>query len=254
MGWGRRRWRRDWPEYPPRPKAAKLSPEKRDKILCALAKERDRSPVLVALGVEVMARRGRFYLERPDDEEPDHPIQVGRLTPLTKQRTALLLEVEYRSWKEIERGGCSKVMQAVAGDERGRFHGLGALDAALRERGTDRLKLTKKGRGFTYADGTRATAQEVLYHRFGITVPVIAEPSGWYALHRRPVIVQQDARRGRVLVEFSAEDWGRGRSFGGRCLYARRSGDWGAYTVRPNASESIADAEAWLQKRDWEEW
>jgi len=252
MGWRGRR-RGEWPEYQPRPKAAKLSAEKRDKLLRRLAKERDKSPVLAALGIEVHSRRGRFYLKRPDEEEPDEPHQVGRITPLAGQRTSLLLEVQYRSWKEIERGGCAKVMKAVAGDDRGRFHGLGTLDAALRKRGTDRQELVDNGRGFTYPDGERASVQEVLYHRFGVPVPVIAEPGGWYELHRRPALVEHDGARGRVLVEFSANDW-RGRSFGGRCLYALRDREWDAYTVRPNASESIQAAEAWLDKPDWEGW
>lgn len=254
MSW-RDRWRRDWPEYEPRPKAARLSAERKERLLASLVKERDRSPVLTGLRVEVRARRGRFYLERDDAEAPQEPLQLGRITPLAGGKsTTLLLEVEYRSWKEIERGGCAKVMRAVAGDRKGRFHGLGALDASLRDRGTERQVLVPDSASWRYADGADASVQEVLYHRFGLPLDVIAEPSGWYELHRSPAIVDHDEARGRVLVAFSAMDWRRGEQFGGRCLYARRDGEWVAYTVKPSASDSIRAAEAWLQKRGWDDW
>lgn len=241
MSW-RDRWRRDWPEYVPRPKAARLSAERKEHLLASLVTERDRSPVLTGLGVEVRARRGRFF-------------QLGRITPLAgTKRTTLLLEVEYRSWKEIERGGCAKVMKAVAGDRKGRFHGLGALDTVLRERGTERQVLASNRESWHYPDGTEAGVQEVLYHHFGLPLDVIAEPSGWYELHRTPVMVDHDAARGRVLVDFSALDWRRGERFGGRCLYAEREGAWAAYTIKPSASGSIRTAEAWLAKRGWEDW
>ncbi|MFC1705863.1 hypothetical protein ACFL59_03460 [Planctomycetota bacterium] len=254
MGWGTYR-RRDWPEYKPRPKAAKLSPEARAQILKRLLKERDKSPVLTALQVEVKARRGRFYVDRMDDEDPDDsPLQLGRITPLAGRRITLLLEIEYRSWKEIARGGIAKVMKAIAGDTEGRFHGLGALDAVLRKRGLDRVRLAKRGRAFRYADGESASVQEILYHRFGVPISVIAEPSGWYEVHRHPAIVEHNGRRNRVLVEFSAFNWRRGERFGGRCLYARRTGEWAAYTIKPSESNSIAAAEAWLEKRSWNDW
>ncbi len=246
-----RSWGRQWPEYRSRPKVAKLSAEKRGKIIEALERERDKSPVLVGLGVEVKSRRGRFYLERADEEEPEEPFQIGRLTPLAgHKRTTLLLEVEFRSWKEIERGGAAKVMKAVSGDRNGTFHGMGALDTTLRKRGTERQELTCNGAGYKYPDGTLASVQEVLYH-LGVPLHVVAEPSGWYECHRHPHVVEMTA--GCVLVEFSAVSL-RGGRFGGRCLYAKRKGVWDAYTVRPNASESIDDAAAWLEKRGWEAW
>lgn len=37
-------------------------------------------------------------------------------------------------------------------------------------------------------------------------------------------------------------------------LYALRDGEWGCYTIRPNASETISSAEKWLDKRDWNDW
>jgi hypothetical protein len=42
--------------------------------------------------------------------------------------------------------------------------------------------------------------------------------------------------------------------FGGTCLYAQRHGVWGAYTVKPSESDSIATAEARLIKGKWEAW
>ena len=57
----------------------------------------------------------------------------------------------------------------------------------------------------------------------------------------------------RVLVRFTAESWS-GETFGGTCLYLNRNGRWGAYVIKPNQSESIATAEAWLAKRKWESW
>jgi len=51
-------------------------------------------------------------------------------------------------------------------------------------------------------------------------------------------------------VRFTAMSWS-GESFGGTCLYLKREERWGAYTIRPNQSQSIAMAEAWLVKRNW---
>ncbi len=60
------RWRRhrDWPAYQPRPKVAKLTAETREGLLRKLRKQLDKSPVLKALRVEIVARRGRFYIEQ----------------------------------------------------------------------------------------------------------------------------------------------------------------------------------------------
>jgi hypothetical protein len=248
-------WKDKWPERVPRPKAAKLSPEKRDAILKGLVREKVKSPVLVALGVEVCARRGRFYLEMDDPEEPGKPFGMARITPLAEDDGAtLLLEVERSTWSEVARGGIVKVMNAVSGDREGRFHGLGALDRALRKRGLERQPLVEDEGRFKYGDGKKASVQEVLFHHFGVPIPVIAEPSEWYAYHRVPVIIEHDVKRERVLVEFRAFDWMRGEEFGGMCIYAMKDGAWGAYTVRPNASASIETAEAWLKKRGWKAW
>ena len=80
----------------------------------------------------------------------------------------------------------------------------------------------------------------------------MAEPSEWYAYHRKPLIIEYDIDKERVLVEFSAI--GYHGEFGGRCLYARCNEKWDCYMIRPNQSSSIAVAEKWLIKRDWKEW
>ena len=56
-----------------------------------------------------------------------------------------------------------------------------------------------------------------------------------------------------VLVSFTAMSWS-GECFGGTCLYVKREDRWGAYTIRPNQSGSIATAKAWLAKRNWKSW
>ena len=38
------------------------------------------------------------------------------------------------------------------------------------------------------------------------------------------------------------------------CLYALTDGEWSCYTIKPSASETIATAETWIKKRDWEDW
>ena len=35
---------------------------------------------------------------------------------------------------------------------------------------------------------------------------------------------------------------------------SREDDEWGCYTIKPSASETIAMAETWLNKRDWEDW
>ena len=63
MSW-RRRNRQDYTERPRRPKVRRLSVEERDDSLRRMKHGIERSPVLSALGVEVLAKRGRFYVER----------------------------------------------------------------------------------------------------------------------------------------------------------------------------------------------
>ncbi len=161
------------------------------------------------------------------------------------------------TWYEVARGSAVKLIRVVAGDRKGTFHGLGSLDASLRRLGggEERLRVKKKGKGkFVYADtGKECTVQEALFHYFGLPIEVIAEPARWYEYHRTPWIVEASADRTRVLVRFSAESL-YGESFGGTCLYLRNEGEWRAYTIRPNQSETIAQAQAWLVKRKWQPW
>lgn len=85
------------------------------------------------------------------------------------------------------------------------------------------------------------------------TIHVIAQPAGWYSCHRTPRIAEFSQDKTRVLVRFTAVSWS-GETFGGTCLYLNRNGRWGAYVIKPNQSENIATAEAWLGKRKWESW
>lgn len=253
--------RRDWPERQPRPKVQRLAPERKEKILATLAEGIEASPVLSALGIRARALRGRFYLERLWEEPGEDPgIEViGRITPLTKPRNALLLETEYRkgSWIEIARGSARELIDRVAGDTKGAFHGLGVLDNSIRASpgATERQAVEmQQDRQFVYTEtGRKCSVQEALYHFFELPIPVIAEPSQWIRYRRRPEIVEVNEDRSRILVRFSAESLS-GDSFGGTCLYARVLGDWNAYTIKPNQSRSIASAAAWLEKRKWEDW
>jgi hypothetical protein len=71
-------------------------------------------------------------------------------------------------------------------------------------------------------------------------------------MHRKPAIAEISDTNDRVLVRFVAH--GMSGSFHGTCMYALRDGEWGCYTIKPSASETIAAAERWLNNRDWEDW
>ena len=106
----------------------------------------ERSPVLSALSFEVRVLRGRFYIERRYWDEDGTLIgtaTLGRITPLTDSAASLLLEVEYRkgSWSEIAKGSVQKVMNAIANDTKGTFHGLGSLNKSLRKAGNGLQRL-----------------------------------------------------------------------------------------------------------------
>lgn len=254
------RWRRrDRPQQQPRPEARTLSEEEKENVLETMAEEIASSPVLAGLVLRVRSQRGRFYLERPLGEGDDAGVEVwGRLTPLAESND-LLLEQERRkgSWSEIARGSARKLIRAVAGDTKGTFHGLGALDRALQQAGKGRERLSVKQEGktrFVYAEtGDVCSPQEALFHHFGLPLHVLTEPSAWYSYHRTPMIVQSSEDRTRVLVRFKAMSFS-GESFGGTCLYACRDGRWGAYRIKPSESRDIASAEAWLVRRKWREW
>jgi hypothetical protein len=219
------------------------------------------SPVLSAFGLQVRAARGRFYLERQrQDEDATSCTEVwARITPLTGAKKELLLEVPHRrgTWSEVARGQAVKLLKTIAGDTRGRFHGLGSLDASLRRSGKGQARLPMKldGSGkFVYkGTGKGCTVQEALFHYFGLPIEVVSEHARWYEYHRTPRIVEATKDRTRVLVWFGAESMS-GETFGGTCLYLQREGKWGAYTIKPSESQTIAEAEAWLVKRKWKAW
>ena len=93
---------------------------------------------------------------------------------------------------------------------------------------------------------------EVLYREFKIPIRVLAEPGYWYSMHRKPVIVEVNETKDRVLVRFVSH--GIMGSFHGTCMYAFRNDAWDCYAIKPSASKTIASAEEWLNKRDWEAW
>jgi hypothetical protein len=239
-----------------------LQADEAGQILVRLNAALERSPVLRAFGVQGRNLRGRFYLEwrwEPVDR-PEEVSVYGRLTPLAESPGELLLEVPYGQgqWSEKGRGSPEKLVKSVAGDTKGTFHGLGALDESMSkaaEAGVERLPVVQRGSGeFVYGETCkRCSVQETLYHFFALPIHVIAQPSGWYSRHRTPKLGEFTEDRTRVLVQFTAESWS-GESFGGTCLYLKREQRWGAYVIRPNQSQSIATAEAWLVKRNWVSW
>ena len=156
---------------------------------------------------------------------------MARITPLSPD--SMLLETPHRnSWVEHKRGRLATVLKFIESDKEGSFHGLGSL-------------IAKKD------DGKRS-AQRVLHRELGIPARVLAEPAHWYQKHRKAIISEISDAKDRALVRFVAE--GMSGSFYGTCLYALRDGEWDCYTIKPSASKSIATAEAWLNKRDWEDW
>jgi hypothetical protein len=221
MTWGRG----GWPSYQPRPRVVRLEPQASERMVSCVRYFVEGSVVLRELVAEVESARGRVYLWRgPGD-------LMGRLTPVTAE--AVILESPRRaSWTEHGRGTPSEMLQLAERDREGTFHGLGALLAG---------------------DEHPPAVQQVLHRGFGIPVPVLAQPRYWYAMHRRPRIVESDAARGRVLVRFESESR-TGEAISGTCLYAKRDGQWGCHAIRPNASANIASAEAWLEKRSWRGW
>jgi hypothetical protein len=253
-------WKRRWPERVPPPKVRSLSGEEREHILGVFRQGIQSSPVLTALSIRVRALRGRFYFERVwqvPDEQSEVEVMV-RATPLDNAEESLLLEAEKRkgSWYTVVQGTAEEIIGALASDAKGTFHGLGALDANLRAAGGNLERLEVKmleGLRFVYAStGQECTAQEALFHFFGIPVDVLTEPRQWYIYHRQPQIVEASQDRTRVLVRFTA--YSLSGPFSGTCLYAVRDGQWGAYTIRPNQSGDIETAIAWLGKRGWRAW
>jgi hypothetical protein len=239
-----------------------LKGDEADQISARLKAAIDCSPVLRSFGVQVRTLRSRFYLEwrwnLPD--QPEEVSSYGRITPLETPPGELLLEAPHgqNQWSRVGTGSPDKLIQLVAGDTKGTFHGLGALDRSLRNAAKlclERFPVTNRGSNeFVYVEtGKPCSSQETLYHFFGLPIQIIAQPAGWYSCHRTPEIVEFSQDGTRVLVRFTAQSWS-GETFGGTCLYLKRQERWGSYTIRPNQSQSIATAEAWLVKRSWKSW
>ena len=256
------RWRRDWPEREPRPKVQHLTNERKNEILSILMKGIESSPVLSSLNIRARTLRGRFYIEQLWQNEYDEKLEavsIGRITPLTKPRGRLLLEVEKSkgSWYEIKKGTAKTLIEHIANDTKGTFHGLGTLNRSLREAGGDQRLTVKmdKELNFTYKNtGEKCSTQEALYHYFDIPISVIAEPSGWYIYHRKPLIAEVSHDRKSILVRFMSRDR-YGSDFGGTCLYSKVNGDkWDAYPIKPNQSRNIKTSISWLEKRKWVSW
>jgi hypothetical protein len=263
---------------PKRPAVRRLTRDEQERLLATFAAEVQQSPVLSALGCQISAQRGRFYIDRmgsPDQE------RWGRITPL-EEGQQYLLERERRAsqWYQIAKGGPTELVGTLANDTRGTFHGLGHVEAAFRDAAADPsllevVEVTRgKGEGgadwcptfFYRASARRCTAQEALHFYFGIPLNVLIHPRGWYVRHRIPQIVEHFADRSRVLVQFRSASWS-GESISGSCLYLRHDEEmpaasgqacdvpaWGAYTIRPNASETIESAETWIVNRKWKPW
>lgn len=253
------RWRRDWPERQPRPKVKKLSEEEKTKIQKGLENSLHASPVLTALNYRIRSLRGRFYYEQyfPDSGDVEH---IARVTPLFTPEHVLLLEVEYGKgrWKEIIRGKVRTITNAISGDTKGTFHGLGRLDHSIRvakkaKRETLAIRRNEHG-AFVYVhSGHECGVQEILFHYFGVPITIIAEPREWYAYHRTPHIREIDEENTRILVDFLAVSR-HGESFGSTCLYLKKDERWTVFRIKPNQSETISSSMVWLEKRRWKGW
>ena len=255
------RWNRCWPERKPRPKARPLSKIQRDVILSKLLNGIESSPVLTALNIRARALRGRFYIEqlwKDSSKDELEAVVIGRLTPLVATRERLLLEVERSSgnWHEVKTGFAKTLIDHIANDTKGTFHGLGTLNRSLVLGGNQRLpvKMDEEFNFIFESTGEICSAQEALYHFFGVPIPVIAEPSGWYIYHRTPWITEVSDDLRSVLVRFTSSSIS-GSTFGGTCLYTNLHKDeWDAYPIKPNQSESIGSSISWLEKREWNSW
>lgn len=187
---------------------------------------------------------------------------MGRVTPLVTPENYLLLEFKNSkdNWNEVVEGEIKTISNAISGDKKGTFHGLGILDKSIRlakKKGTDKLEITQDTHDatfFSYAESnTKCGVQEVLYHYFEVPISVIAEPRSWYSYHRTPSIREVSANNEQILVDFTASDM-YGDDFGGTCLYIKKEQQWDVFTIKPNQSGSIESSLAWLEKRKWKDW
>jgi len=184
------------------------------------------SPLLRGLVECVQAARGRIYLWWFGGG------LMARITPLGIRSVGLESHHGGDDYRERRRGLLGRLLRYVEEDVEGVFHGLGAF-------------LSKER-------GKKAPVLVVPHERYKIPLWVVARPRRWYERGLRPVILEGDKLRGRVLVGFVS-----GCLSGGirrACVYARRGGDWGWYPVREKVTESLSMAEAWLEKRKWKGW
>ncbi len=254
-------WRHHWPERKPRPKVKVLSKAKKDEIQSKLVSGIESSHVLTSLNIRVRVLRGRFYIEQLWQDAPEDQSEyviIGRITPLITPKGRLLLEAEKDkgNWYEVKTGFAKSLIDNIANDTRGTFHGLGDLNKSLSVSGGQRLPVEMdEDFNFTYeATGGSCSTQEVLYHHFGVPISVIAEPSGWYMYHRKPFITEVSDDLRSVLVRFTSSDR-HGSAFGGTCLYTNlHENKWDAYPIKPNQSKNIETAIRWLEKRNWDSW
>jgi hypothetical protein len=255
-------WKRNWSERKPRPVVKALSKKRKNEILSILVGGIESSPVLSSLNIRARALRGRFYIEefwKNDSDEELESAFIGRITPLVTPRGRLLLEAEKSkgNWYEVKKGNAKTLIAHIANDTKGTFHGLGTLNRSLCEAGGDQRLPVKMDEdlNFTYKNtGGKCSTQETLYHFFDLPISVIAEPSGWYIYHRKPVIAEVSHDRKSVLVRFTSMNK-YGSAFGGTCLYSKVNGDkWDAYTIKPNQSKNIKTSISWLEKRKWVSW
>ncbi len=230
---------------PPREKQS--PPPESDELSNLFRRAIAASPVLSALGWTVRRDGEGYSLEHKGEA-------MARVLP---DGDALHIHVAGRAgWEERAAcGSAREVVDLLASDGAGAVHGLGALDAMLRVHGVRRQEMCQADDdpgAWWYLDlapahGT-ASVPEVLYHAFGVPIPVIAEPRGWWRRFGRTAILDQ--RPGAALVGFASEAAQTGR----QCLYAERNGAWGAYPVRPAEDARVDAAVAWLARRDWRPW
>lgn len=240
---------------PERPKRKALAAEDAKSVLKRAQKTIAASYVLSRMPVEARLVRGRLYMYGPegDDEGP-----WARITPIAGSRDGFLLDAPHGDgWREVSQGSLAKALRLIAEDDRGTFHGLGAVEKQIK-RASPAVEPTSQvalaGRKFVHAgDRSPCTVGEILHFYFGVPLHVAREPVIWYERHREPSIVEFDVRSKRVLVSFEQVSF-HGERFGGTCLYAHVDGSWGAYGVKPSESDSIRTAEAWLVKKQWEGW
>ena len=229
MGWSDR-----WDEKVLRPKLKRLSKEQKDEFLKLLEQGITSSPVLTGLNIRVRSLRGRFYLEKPwyDPEEEAEMETIGRVTPISGKRDIFLLDAQKTNgnWYEVMRGTLQEVLHDIANDERGTFHGLGVLEKNLRKASDSSTHPEidmQDNYQFRYV-GTEevCTVPEVLYHVFGVPIPVIAEPREWYAYYRTPKIIEVSEDNTSITVEFTKLDTYYGREVGDTCVYKKQDEMW----------------------------